>query len=68
LEETTHTTLAWRGRTPKLDTISVYMMEWHNPHPERAVEQIIIRSAPHQAPVVLAVTVAAKKPSAPAKP
>jgi hypothetical protein len=44
-EEGTTTTVAWRGANARYPVIRVYQTLWVNPHPEKAVKQVVIGNA-----------------------
>ena len=45
----------WQGKTAAGEDVTVYAMEWTNPHPEREVRSIRVAAADPDAPVALAV-------------
>ena len=44
-EEGTTTTVAWKGANERYPVIRVYQTLWVNPHPEKAVKQVVISDA-----------------------
>jgi tetratricopeptide (TPR) repeat protein len=59
-ETDTITRVAWTGKTPSLPAISLYLMAWPNPHPEKEIRGVTFTSTNVGVPVLVGLTAGVK--------
>jgi hypothetical protein len=54
--------VAWDGQNPEFPHVGFYLYEWKNPHPDKAVKQIVFKSRNTAvAPILISATASGKK-------